>query len=146
MGAITHPFCSYKKNDIYALNIEIEKIIIKTLVSINSQANDNSQYNGFLYLGLMISVEDNKPYLLEYNCRLGDPETQNLMVYLYKNSVDFLDLIGFDNSQYPDNFNLTFLDDKSIWILLHYCVGSKWLPNKSTNRLLLRFIKSRGNT
>ena len=60
----------------------------------------------------MISVEDNKPYLLEYNCRLGDPETQNLMVYLYKNSVDFLDLIGFDNSQYPDNFNLTFLDDK----------------------------------
>lgn len=112
MGAITHPFCSYKKNDIYALNIEIEKIIIKTLVSISSQANDNSQYNGFLYLGLMISVEDNKPYLLEYNCRLGDPETQNLMVYLYKNSVDFLDLIGFDNSQYPDNFNLTFLDDK----------------------------------
>ena len=28
------------------------------------------------------------------------------------NDVDFLDLIGFDNSEYPDNFNLTFIDDK----------------------------------
>ena len=103
MGAVTHPFCFHKKNDIYALNTEIEKIIIKTLVAINSGSADKSQYNGFLYLGLMISVNDNKPYLLEYNCRMGDPETQNLMIYLHKNNVDFLDLIGIDNSKYPDN-------------------------------------------
>ena len=29
MGSITHPFCSYKKNDVYALNIEIEKFLSK---------------------------------------------------------------------------------------------------------------------
>jgi len=114
MGAVTHPYCSFKKNDIYALNTEIEKILIKTIVSINSSSGNKSNYNGFLYLGLMISVEDNKPYLLEYNCRMGDPETQSLMMYLYKNDVDFLDLIGFDNSKYPDNFNLTFIDDKEF--------------------------------
>ena len=112
MGAITHPYCSFKKNDIYSLNTEIEKIIIKTIVSINNSSGDQSNYNGFLYLGLMISTDDNKPYLLEYNCRMGDPETQNLLMYLYNNDVDFLDLIGFDNSEYPDNFNLTFIDDK----------------------------------
>ena len=112
MGAITHPFCSYKKNDVYSLNTEIEKILIKTIVAINSNSGSNSKYNGFIYLGLMISVDDNKPYLLEYNCRMGDPETQNLMMYLQNNEVDFLDLIGFDNSKYPDNFNLTFIDDK----------------------------------
>ena len=113
MGAITHPFCSYKKNDIYSLNTEIEKILIKSIVAINSCSGDNSKYNGFLYLGLMISADDNKPYLLEYNCRLGDPETQNLMMYLNNNNVDFLDLIGYDNSKYPDNFNLTFIDEKN---------------------------------
>ena len=112
MGAITHPYCSFKKNDIYALNTEIEKILIKTIVSINNSSGSKSNYNGFLYLGLMISAEDNKPYLLEYNCRMGDPETQNLMMYLNNNDVDFLDLIGFDNTSYPDNFNLTFIDDK----------------------------------
>lgn len=112
MGAITHPFCSYKKNDIYALNVEIEKIIIKTLVAINSGSGSASKYNGFMYLGLMISTLDDKPYILEYNCRMGDPETQNIMLYLEKNNIDFLDLIGFDNEKYPDNFNLSFIDDK----------------------------------
>ena len=33
-------------------------------------------------------------------------------MYLNKNEVDFLDLIGFDNSKYPDNFNLSFIDNK----------------------------------
>ena len=31
MGAITHPYCSFKKNDVYSLNTEIEKIIIKII-------------------------------------------------------------------------------------------------------------------
>ena len=112
MGAVTHPFCSYKKNDIYSLNVEIEKILIKTIVAINNGSGTSSKYNGFMYLGLMISTNDDKPYLLEYNCRMGDPETQNILMYLDKNEVDFLDLIGFDNSHYPDNFNLSFIDDK----------------------------------
>ena len=95
MGAITHPYCSFKKNDVYSLNTEIEKIIIKTIVSINNSSGDQSNYNGFLYLGLMISTEDNKPYLLEYNCRMGDPETQ---VVLSRLKNDFLDLlISCDN-------------------------------------------------
>lgn len=111
MGAITHPFCNYKKNDIYGLNVEIEKILIKTIVAINSGATDSSKYNGFLYLGLMISADDDKPYILEYNCRMGDPETQNLILHLDANNIDFLDLIGFDNSKYPDNFNLSFIND-----------------------------------
>ena len=114
MGAISHPFSSYKKNDIYSLNIEIEKILIKTLVSIASDSKSNSKYNGFMYLGLMISTTDNKPYILEYNCRMGDPETQNILMYLDKNSIDFLDLIGFDNTNYPDNFNLSFVGHEDI--------------------------------
>tara|TARA_B100001109_G_scaffold98815_2_gene80610 strand:- start:1163 stop:2506 length:1344 start_codon:yes stop_codon:yes gene_type:complete len=114
MGAISHPFCSYKKNDIYSLNVEIEKILIKTLVGISNDSKSASKYNGFIYLGLMLSTTDNKPYVLEYNCRMGDPETQNILMYLDKNHVDFLDLIGFNNVDYPDNFNLSFVDHKDI--------------------------------
>ena len=114
MGAISHPFCSYKKNDIYSLNVEIEKILNKTLMSIANDSDSNNKYNGFMYLGLMFSTNDNKPYVLEYNCRMGDPETQNILMYLDKNNVDFLDLIGFNNSGYPDNFNLSFVDYTDI--------------------------------
>ena len=62
----------------------------------------------------MFSADDNKPYILEYNCRMGDPETQNILMYLDNNNVDFLDLIGFNNADYPDNFNLSFVDHKDI--------------------------------
>jgi len=45
---------------------------------------------------------------------MGDPETQNILMYLDNNNVDFLDLIGFDNTDYPDNFNLSFVDYNEI--------------------------------
>jgi phosphoribosylamine--glycine ligase len=45
-------------------------------------------YRGFLYAGLMIS--DGKPRVVEFNCRLGDPEAQ-VILPVYKG--DLLDLI-----------------------------------------------------
>ena len=105
MGAITHPYCSFKKNDVYSLNTEIEKIIIKTIVSINNSSGDQSNYNGFLYLGLMISTEDNKPYLLEYNCRMGDPETQ---VVLSRLKNDFVDILTSCENQTLDKIDFHF--------------------------------------
>lgn len=46
--------------------------------------DENIQYNGVLYAGLMIV--DNKPYVLEFNCRFGDPETQ-VLLQLLKNDL-----------------------------------------------------------
>jgi phosphoribosylamine---glycine ligase len=44
-------------------------------------AQDGSPYTGFLYAGVMIAP-DGTPNVLEFNCRLGDPETQPIMMRL----------------------------------------------------------------
>lgn len=50
--------------------------------------SDRIHYRGFLFMGLMI-VND-EPYLLEFNCRLGDPETQALMMRLQTPILDLM--------------------------------------------------------
>jgi phosphoribosylamine--glycine ligase len=61
------------------------EIIIPTL---QGMIKEGSPYKGFLYAGLMIS--SGRPRVVEFNCRLGDPETQVILpVY----NGDFLELI-----------------------------------------------------
>lgn len=52
-----------------------EHVIIPTLHGLRHRGID---YRGFLYFGLMISPAG-EPGVIEYNCRLGDPETQAIM-------------------------------------------------------------------
>jgi phosphoribosylamine---glycine ligase len=47
---------------------------------------DGTPYTGFLYAGLMIA-EDGTPNVIEFNCRLGDPETQPIMMRLQSDFV-----------------------------------------------------------
>ena len=54
-------------------NIE-EKIVGPTLRGLTA---DGIRYHGFLYIGLMLTAEG--PQVLEFNCRLGDPETQAIL-------------------------------------------------------------------
>ncbi len=56
----------------------IDQIILPTVQGMKAEGNP---YTGFLYAGLMIGV-DGYPKVLEFNCRLGDPETQPIMMRL----------------------------------------------------------------
>ena len=67
---------------------EIENIIIKEIIqpTIDGLKKDGIDYLGFLYVGLMIN--GNTVKVLEYNCRLGDPETQVIMARLNSDLID----------------------------------------------------------
>jgi len=56
----------------------MREVIAPTLAGL---ARDGIAYSGFLYAGLMIAP-DGTPNVLEFNCRLGDPETQPILMRL----------------------------------------------------------------
>jgi phosphoribosylamine---glycine ligase len=71
-----------------AVHARIMREII--LPAVNGMAEDGIPYSGFLYAGVMIDSEGN-PRALEFNCRLGDPETQPIMMRLKTDLVELLE-------------------------------------------------------
>ncbi|GAB3460013.1 phosphoribosylamine--glycine ligase [Massilia terrae] len=58
--------------------------------TIQGMLKDGIQYTGFLYAGLMIDAHGN-PKTLEFNCRMGDPETQPIMARLKSDLVSVME-------------------------------------------------------
>ncbi len=70
MGAISPvPFCTPEFLD----KIETQ-VIIPTMKGLHA---DKLKYKGFIFFGIM--KVGNEPYVIEYNCRLGDPETEAIL-------------------------------------------------------------------
>ncbi len=65
----------------------MREVIMPTL---SGMEQDGIPYTGFLYAGLMIRP-DGTLKVLEFNCRMGDPETQPIMMRLKSNFVTLLD-------------------------------------------------------
>lgn len=65
----------------------LREVIMPT---VNGMKADGIPYTGFLYAGLMIAP-DGKIKTLEFNCRMGDPETQPIMARLRSDLVNALD-------------------------------------------------------
>jgi phosphoribosylamine--glycine ligase len=61
------------------LSREMRDVITRTIVepTLDGLASDGIRYQGFLYIGLMLTRSG--PKVLEFNCRLGDPETQAIV-------------------------------------------------------------------
>ncbi len=71
-----------------AMHARIMREVI--LPTVNGMAADGIPYAGFLYAGVMVDASG-QPKVLEFNCRLGDPETQPIMVRLKSDLVDLVE-------------------------------------------------------
>jgi phosphoribosylamine--glycine ligase len=68
---------------------EIEQRVMDEVINptLQGMRDDGNPYRGFLYAGLMI-MADGTPKVIEFNCRMGDPETQPVMSRLKSSLTD----------------------------------------------------------
>ncbi|MDH3694189.1 MAG: phosphoribosylamine--glycine ligase, partial [Gammaproteobacteria bacterium] len=70
------------------VNTEVHEKIMRQIIqpTVAGLAAEGMPYTGFLYAGLMIDVAGD-PFVIEYNCRLGDPETQPILMRMKSDLV-----------------------------------------------------------
>ena len=119
-------------DNIFMQKVE-DKIISPTIEGI---INEGFFYRGFLYFGLM--VVDGEPFVLEYNVRLGDPETQ---VVLPRIKNDILDL--FEAMVYQEIDKLEIEEDKRVAATV--VLASQGYPGKYEKGKLITGLENVNN-
>ena len=129
LGPNTGGMGAYAPTNLYSKKLEDiikSKIIEPTL---NAMIEEGNPYSGFLYFGLMLV--NGMPYVIEYNVRMGDPETQvvipmmntslaniveasldgNLKILDYKNKQGYCATVVIAVDGYPDKYDKGFVID-----------------------------------
>lgn len=94
---------------------ELESIVMNTIIrpTIEGLRSEGIKYKGILYAGLMI--DNGQPNVLEFNCRLGDPETQAVLLRLDTDLVDICMAIADEKLA---DVNITWKDEASVCVVL----------------------------
>ncbi|HCZ11819.1 MAG TPA: phosphoribosylamine--glycine ligase, partial [Nitrospiraceae bacterium] len=81
--------------------------------TIDGLKSEGIKYKGILYAGLMI--DNGKPSVLEFNCRLGDPETQPILARL---DTDLMDISMAIADEKLSDIEIQWKKDASVCVVL----------------------------
>jgi phosphoribosylamine--glycine ligase len=94
---------------------ELEQEIMETIMRpvLDGFKNEGVKFKGILYAGVMVT--DKGPKVLEYNCRLGDPETQPIMMRL---ETDLVDISMAVSTETLSDLELTWKQEAACCVVL----------------------------
>ncbi len=90
---------------------KVEERIVKP--TMQGLKNDNLPYVGFIFIGLMNC--GGEPYVIEYNCRMGDPETESVLPRIENDLVEILQATAAGNL---DQINLKISNQIAATVMM----------------------------
>jgi phosphoribosylamine--glycine ligase len=114
---------------------ELRKNIMQSIIDplIKGLSKERINYRGVIYVGLMIC--NGKPYVLEFNCRFGDPEAQPVLVRL---NSDLFDLLKATAEGKLKNVKVSWKSEASVCVVL----ASKGYPGSYEKGKVIKGLDS----
>lgn len=75
------------------IDSDLHEKIVKDVMqpAVNAIRKHGTPFKGFLYAGIMVDENTKKPYVLEFNVRMGDPECQPIMMRMKSDLYEYVD-------------------------------------------------------